>query len=97
MPPPTASQKPAGKTATNGNAAAAPAQAAKGAADHDEHSGKPDQAKYNAEQDAVNKEIAAVKAKLVSLIVRVEVCGGMMEARATVLAPAVSFLPSQAG
>lgn len=62
MPPPTSSQKPGIKAAaTNGNGnGKAPA--------HDEEhvGGKPDQAKYNAEQDAVNKEIAAVKAKLVS-------------------------------
>ncbi|BEI83196.1 hypothetical protein CcaverHIS002_0310640 [Cutaneotrichosporon cavernicola] len=57
MPPPTASQKPA---KLNGKSEA-PAKPA--AAEHDEHSGKPDQAKYNAEQDALNKEIAALKVK----------------------------------
>lgn len=63
MPPPTSSQKPAGK------AAAAPANGkapAKAAEHHDDVGGKPDQAKYNAEQDALNKEIAGVKTKLVS-------------------------------
>ncbi|GMK53732.1 hypothetical protein CspeluHIS016_0103180 [Cutaneotrichosporon spelunceum] len=57
MPPPTASQKPA---KLNGKSEA-PAKPA--AAEHDEHHGKPDQAKYNAQQDALNKEIAALKVK----------------------------------
>ncbi|KAK4684157.1 hypothetical protein P7C73_g6042, partial [Tremellales sp. Uapishka_1] len=60
MPPPTSSLKPAGGK-TNGNAAhAAPAPAA----DAEKRTGKPDQAKYNAEQDELNKEIAGVKSKL---------------------------------
>lgn len=63
MPPPTASQKP---TAAKGNGTNGAAPKAAAAATADEHTGKPDQAKYNADQDALNKEIAAVKAKLVS-------------------------------
>jgi hypothetical protein len=77
MPPPTATQKPGivgaiGKAATavkdavvgdkkagNGSAAAAPPTTGTGG-------GKPDQNKYNAEQEEYNKEIAGVKAKLVS-------------------------------
>lgn len=67
MPPPTSSLKP--------NAPAAPAKGANGssngaakdaAGDDKKFVGRPDQAKYNADQDAVNKEIAAVKSKLVS-------------------------------
>ncbi|CAK9780641.1 hypothetical protein CC85DRAFT_286707 [Cutaneotrichosporon oleaginosum] len=57
MPPPTASQKPAPKL--NGKTD----KPVPAAAEHEEHSGKPDQNKYNAEQDALNKEIAALKAK----------------------------------
>jgi hypothetical protein len=77
MPPPTATQKPGivgaiGKAATavkdavvgdkkagNGSAAAAPPTTGTGG-------GKPNQNKYNAEQEEYNKEIAGVKAKLVS-------------------------------
>jgi hypothetical protein len=61
MPPPTASQKPA---KLNGNGAKAEAKPAA----EEEHSGKPDQNKYNAEQDALNKEIAALKTKQVSRV-----------------------------
>lgn len=67
MPPPTASQKPTVATKGNGANGGASKAAASPATPHgDEHSGKPDQAKYNAEQDAINKEIQAIKAKLVS-------------------------------
>lgn len=60
MPPPTASQKP---TKLNGKTAeAAPAKPHA----EEEHSGKPDQTKYNAEQDKLNAEIAALKTKQVS-------------------------------
>jgi hypothetical protein len=60
MPPPTSSQKP--------NKAVVKDAATNGAKEVDEKRGltKPDQAKYNAEQDEINKEIAAVKAKMVS-------------------------------
>lgn len=70
MPPTTASQKPGPKlsaapaAASNGKAAGAASAAATG----DEFSGKPDQEKYNAEQDAINSEIATVKSKLVSVV-----------------------------
>lgn len=67
MPPPTASQKPAKGTVPPTNGKAAVPSASKAAAADDDHvGGKPDQAKYNAEQDALNKEIAGVKTKLVS-------------------------------
>jgi len=61
MPPPTSSLKPtAAKKESNGSAAAA------STGDKSAPISKPDQAKYNAEQDALNKEIAAVKTKVVS-------------------------------
>jgi len=63
MPPPTASQKPSAAKANGSNSNGATKAAA---AHSEEHVGKPDQQKYNEEQDALNKEIAAVKAKLVS-------------------------------
>lgn len=69
MPPTTSSQKP---NAPKGNGAAAggangASKAAPAAQDGGDHvGGKPDQDKYNTEQDAFNKEIAAVKTKLVS-------------------------------
>lgn len=81
MPPPTASQKPgpkanggtaAGSTAAKAQAAtAAPAStpsagAASGGATGS--GGKPDKAAYDAEQDSLNKQIADVKTKLVSLL-----------------------------
>jgi hypothetical protein len=71
MPPPTSSQKPnkaIAKDAPTKAPAAATNGAANGAKEVDEKRGltKPDQAKYNAEQDEINKEIAAVKAKMVS-------------------------------
>ena len=73
MPPPTSSQKPsapaaavAPKAKTNGTAAKAPAAPA-ATGEGEKRLAKPDQAKYNAEQDELNKEIAAVKTKLVSL------------------------------
>jgi hypothetical protein len=66
MPPTTASQKPTKLTGTNGAAsAAAPAASS---THHDDVSGKPDDKKYHDEQDALNKEIAAIKTKLVSLV-----------------------------
>jgi hypothetical protein len=76
MPPPTSSQKPnkaAAKDAPTKAPAAATNGAANGAKEVDEKRGltKPDQAKYNAEQDEINKEIAAVKAKMVSTFYRV--------------------------
>jgi hypothetical protein len=72
MPPPTSSQKPnkaIAKDAPTKAPAAATNGAANGAKEVDEKRGltKPDQAKYNAEQDEINKEIAAVKAKMVSI------------------------------
>jgi hypothetical protein len=72
MPPPTSSQKPnkaAAKDAPTKAPAAATNGATNGAKEVDEKRGltKPDQAKYNAEQDEINKEIAAVKAKMVSI------------------------------
>ncbi|WVQ79393.1 hypothetical protein IAT38_001490 [Cryptococcus sp. DSM 104549] len=65
MPPPTSSLKPS--AAKSNGAAAAPAESKKVDGDKksaSSHLAKPDQAKYNAEQDELNKEIAAVKAKL---------------------------------
>ena len=76
MPPPTASQKP-NKAAAKDAPAKAPAAttngATNGAKEVDEKRGltKPDQAKYNAEQDEINKEIAVVKAKMVSSCTKV--------------------------
>jgi hypothetical protein len=76
MPPPTSSQKPNKAIAKDAPAkapAAATNGAANGAKEVDEKRGltKPDQAKYNAEQDEINKEIAAVKAKMVSTYTKV--------------------------
>lgn len=78
MPPPTASQKPTKASAKSAHAAAASSNAnangsAIGSADKEKTGAsgqlaKPDQAKYNAEQDEINKEIAAVKAKLVGAL-----------------------------
>lgn len=71
MPPPTASQKPtkvAGKDAAPSKSTAAPstsAASASGAGDEKRALTKPDQAKYNAEQDELNKQIADIKSKLV--------------------------------
>jgi hypothetical protein len=71
MPPPTSSQKPA-KAVGKDAAVKTPAAATNGAKEtsagsEEKHSlTKPDQAKYNAEQDEINKEIAAVKVKMVS-------------------------------
>jgi hypothetical protein len=79
MPPPTTSQKPT-KAAAKDAPTKAPAAATNGATNgtkdataSDEKRGltKPDQAKYNAEQDEINKEIAAVKAKMVSISLKV--------------------------
>ena len=80
MPPPTSSQKPI-KAAAKDAPAKAPASATNGATNGakevDEKRGltKPDQAKYNAEQDEINKEIAAVKAKMVSTLKLVKLTG----------------------
>jgi hypothetical protein len=66
MPPPTSSVKP---TAAKLNGAAqskkeeAPAATSSGSG-----SSRPDKAAYDAEQDGYNKEIAAIKTKLVSVI-----------------------------
>jgi hypothetical protein len=80
MPPPTTSQKP-NKAAAKDAPIKAPAAATNGATNgakevstaSDEKRGltKPDQAKYNAEQDEINKEIAAVKAKMVSISLKI--------------------------
>jgi hypothetical protein len=73
-PPPTATQKP-NKAAAKEAPVKAPAVATNGAkevaAGSDEKRGltKPDQAKYNAEQDQINKEIADLKAKMVSAFI----------------------------
>lgn len=72
MPPTTSSQKPGPKLAAASAASNGKAPAAAPAANAEEGSGKPDQDKYNAEQDAINQEIAAVKAKLVSGTTRQE-------------------------
>lgn len=70
MPPPTASQKP-NKAGVKDAPVKAPAATTNGAKEvatgSEEKRGltKPDQAKYNAEQDEINKEITAVKAKMV--------------------------------
>lgn len=66
MPPPTSSLKPnaPANKAANGSSIGAAKDAA---GDDKKFVGKPDQAKYNADQDAVNKEIAAIKSKLVSV------------------------------
>ncbi len=66
MPPPTASLKPAPKAAAANkdktpSTSTAPAPAEKG-----DKLAKPDQVAYNKEQDKINKEIDAVKEKLVS-------------------------------
>jgi hypothetical protein len=72
MPPPTSSLKP-GPAKSNGakTAAASVPTADSGAAGAEERKtvGKPDKTTYDAEQDAVNKEIAEVKTKLVSVYV----------------------------
>lgn len=70
MPPPTASQKPAKSAAPPKAAAAAPTAAASAGSEEKRALTKPDQAKYNAEQDQVNKEIAELKTKLVSCLLR---------------------------
>lgn len=64
MPPPTSSLKPtAAKPASDtGNGAKATGDKKSGG-----QLAKPDQSKYNAEQDEINKEIAAVKEKIVSV------------------------------
>ena len=71
MPPPTATQKPtkaSGKDAAPAKPATAPstsAASASAAGDEKRALTKPDQAKYNAEQDEINKQIADVKSKVV--------------------------------
>lgn len=63
MPPPTSSLKPtAAKSATDAGSGAK----ATGDKKSSGQLAKPDQSKYNAEQDEINKEIAAVKEKIVS-------------------------------
>ncbi|OCF61799.1 nuclear segregation protein Bfr1 [Kwoniella mangroviensis CBS 10435] len=67
MPPPTSSLKPtAAKTNGSSAPAAAPAKAAGGKSTTSTagHLSKPDQSKYNAEQEELNKQIAEVKTKL---------------------------------
>lgn len=74
MPPPTASQKPNKAAAKESAASKAPApaaasngtSAATGSAEKHSTLTKPDQAKYNAEQDQINKEISELKVKQVS-------------------------------
>ncbi|WWD20132.1 hypothetical protein CI109_104608 [Kwoniella shandongensis] len=66
MPPPTSSLKPSALK-SNGSAPAPAAGAAsekKSNGSTASHFTKPDQAKYNAEQEDINKEIAALKVKL---------------------------------
>jgi len=77
MPPPSSSLKPPVGKGANGTAVAPPKKtapvpavaSANGTTDDGEKKafGKPDPTKYNAEQEEHNKEIAGVKAKLVSL------------------------------
>lgn len=68
MPPPTSSLKPGPAKSNGAKTAAIPASADSGAAGAEERKtvGKPDKTTYDAEQDALNKEIAEVKTKLVS-------------------------------
>jgi hypothetical protein len=73
MPPPTSSLKPGPAAKSNGAktvaaTATTPAPADSGAAGTEERKtvGKPDKTTYDAAQDALNKEIAEVKTKLVS-------------------------------
>jgi hypothetical protein len=72
MPPPTATQKP-NKAVKKDADVKAPAAASNGtngasAGAEEKRSGltKPDQAKYNAEQEEIKKEMEAIKAKQVS-------------------------------
>ena len=80
MPPPNSAMKTGAKVVppkkakeTNGNGTASTstvpaAETTNGSPEHDDKksgAGKPDQAKYNADQEAVSKEIAEVKTKLV--------------------------------
>jgi hypothetical protein len=75
MPPPTSSQKPNKAAAKDAPASKAPAaaaasngtSAATGSAEKHSTLTKPDQAKYNAEQDQINKEISELKVKQVGL------------------------------
>lgn len=75
MPPPTSSQKPNKAAAKDAPASKAPAAAAAsngtstatGSAEKHSALTKPDQAKYNAEQDQINKEISELKVKQVGL------------------------------
>jgi hypothetical protein len=67
MPPPTSSLKPNAKKETNGAPALAPVVGTGSTGEKSAPSSKPDQAKYNAEQDSLNKEIAVIKTKLVSI------------------------------
>lgn len=64
MPPPTSSLKPtSAKSVTDAGSGAK----ATGDKKSSGQMAKPDQSKYNAEQDEINKEIAAVKEKIVSV------------------------------
>lgn len=71
MPPPTASLKPTKPAAKDASASIAPAASdptgstTANGSDEKRALTKPDQAQYNAEQDETNKEIAAIKTKLV--------------------------------
>lgn len=87
MPPPTASLKPSSGSGSK-TAQATAADASKSNGQTTDKSGqprltKPDQAAYNAQMDALNKEIEGVKAELVSFDVRGNwVCGAQMGGRA---------------
>jgi hypothetical protein len=70
MPPPTSSLKPAaagktGATAKPEAGASAPSKSAAAPAGERTTLAKPDKSSYDAEQDALNKEIAEIKTKLV--------------------------------
>ena len=77
MPPPPSSTRPnipkkgaaekaaEGKTNGTNGTTATPVNGTSGVDGEKKMLGKPDQQKYNAEQDALNKEIAEVKTKLV--------------------------------
>lgn len=64
MPPPTSSLKPTSAKSVTDVGSGAKATGDKKSSGQ---MAKPDQFKYNAEQDEINKEIAAVKEKIVSV------------------------------
>lgn len=68
MPPPTSSVKPTAAK-LNGAAGSKKEEAPVAAASSGSGSSRPDKAAYDAEQDGYNKEIAAIKTKLVSVAV----------------------------